>query len=211
MKRATYILLLTVSFFFCTGTNQPLTVRSVMDGDTVLLNNGQFVRYIGIDAPEINYKNKKADPFGFEAKEKNIKMVSGKSVRMVLGKQKKDHYGRLLAYVYLYNGTFVNREMIKSGLAWVLYKEPNIKFSGELLRFQQTAMSGKRGLWNQWEEEQEGHYIGNSQSKRFHHPVCPYGRMIKPRNRVVLKKKWDAFFEGFSPCKKCCSQAEVQK
>ena len=71
-------------------------VAAVIDGDTIEIEGGQWVRYLGIDTPEIG------QPFYEEARNKNKELVLGKNVRLDICKSEpKDKYGRLLAYVYI--------------------------------------------------------------------------------------------------------------
>ncbi len=177
-------------------------VRWVDDGDTIVLMDGRRIRYIGINAPEIAHDNKKAEHYGYEAKDFNEKLVFKKRVRLEFDKKKYDQYGRLLAYVFLQDGSFVNATMIAKGYAYFLSKSPNVRYDEKLLMFQRNAMSAKKGIWRNWEKK-EGRYIGNRKSKRFHLETCPFGKRIGKRNRIYFLKKWDAFWAGFAPCKRC--------
>jgi micrococcal nuclease len=79
-------------------------VRWVNDGDTIVLKDGRRVRYIGINSPEVSHDGRKTDPYADSAKNYNKRLVFAKQVRLEFDKEKKDHYGRLLAYVYLKGG-----------------------------------------------------------------------------------------------------------
>jgi micrococcal nuclease len=179
-----------------------ICVKWVIDGDTIVLDDGRHVRYIGINAPEIAHEDQEAEPFGYAAKKYNQYLVGSKKVRLEFDKEKHDRYGRLLAYVFLVNGTFVNKTMIKKGFACVLPRKPNVKYEGILLQSQREAMSAKRGIWGNWKEK-KGEYFGSKKSRRFHLKKCPYGKRIKKRNRIFFKRKWDAFWSGFAPCERC--------
>ncbi|MBU4289391.1 MAG: thermonuclease family protein, partial [Proteobacteria bacterium] len=126
------------------------SVRWVDDGDTIVLMDGRRVRYIGINAPEIDHKDKKAEPCGYSTKNYNKNVVLSKKVRLEFDKGKHDQYGRLLAYVFLEDGTFVNEVMIKQGHAYCLYRDPNRKYNKKLLRAQRDAMIVKMGIWKNW-------------------------------------------------------------
>ncbi|MEA1945830.1 MAG: thermonuclease family protein [Thermodesulfobacteriota bacterium] len=177
-------------------------VKWVNDGDTIVLADGRHVRYIGINAPEIDHENKKAELFGYQAKKYNKTLVSSKMVRLEFDKETHDRYGRTLAYVFLSNGVFVNNVMIEQGYAYCLSRRPNIKYDQVLLQSQGDAMSAKRGIWSNWKEK-KGRYWGNRRSKRFHYTTCPFGRRIARGNRIVFLRMWDAFWAGYAPCKKC--------
>jgi micrococcal nuclease len=178
------------------------TVRWVDDGDSIVLQDGRHVRYIGINAPEIQHEERKAEPFGDKAKSINQKLVFHKDIRLEYDREKKDRYGRTLAYVYLRNGLFINAEMISQGAAYFLYLRPNTKHTELFIRKQQEAMQAGRGLWQNWRES-NSEYVGNKNSRRFHLPSCPFARQIKAANRVRFSKKWDAFRAGYAPAKRC--------
>ncbi|MBI3335237.1 MAG: thermonuclease family protein [Candidatus Portnoybacteria bacterium] len=75
-------------------------VARVIDGDTIELENGQRVRYIGIDTPETSDPRKPIQCFGIEAAKKNQELVEGKMVRLEKDVSERDRYARLLRYVY---------------------------------------------------------------------------------------------------------------
>jgi micrococcal nuclease len=185
------------------GETWPI-VKQVIDGDTILLSDGRYVRYIGINAPEIDYDKKRAEPFGYKAKSLNKRLVLGKKIRLELDKETHGPYGRLLAYVFSREGKFVNKELIGHGYAYVLFLKPNVKYNKLLLNFQRDAMSAKKGMWGNWKEKEDV-YVGNRRSKRFHHKNCPFGKKIKKSNRKIFSRKWDAFWAGFAPSKRCLS------
>lgn len=203
-KNISLLLYLIILFFITVSyAAQLYIVKVVYDGDTIMLNNRKHVRYIGIDSPEMNYKKGNASPFGLEAKKTNEKLLSGKSVQLEYDIQKKDHYERILAYVYTTDGIFLNNEMIRKGYAWSLFKRPNTKYSKVFLSSQRYAMSNKLGIWINWQEKDGVKYLGNIKSKRFHRMNCTFGKQTVYANRIIFHKKWDAFYAGFSPCRKC--------
>ncbi len=177
-------------------------VKRVYDGDTIVLADGRHIRYIGINAPEIDHENKKAEPFGYAAKKYNKTLVLSKVVRLEFDKQIHDRYGRTLAYVFLNNGEFVNKLMIEKGYAYCLFRSPNKNYDQVFLQSQRNAMSAKRGIWRNWKEK-KARYWGNRRSKRFHDTTCAFGKKINGENKIVFTRTWDAFWAGYAPCKKC--------
>jgi micrococcal nuclease len=126
------------------------TVVSVVDGDTIwVVLNGERekVRYIGIDAPETQHPVKGVQAYGHEAKAANRKLVEGKTVRLEFDVGRRDKYGRLLAYVYLEDGTFVNAWLVEQGYAQVMTVPPNVKYQDLFLKLQREARDTNRGLW----------------------------------------------------------------
>jgi endonuclease YncB( thermonuclease family) len=182
--------------------NEWVRVKWVNDGDTIMLADGRHVRYIGINSPEIDHENKKAEFFGYEAKKYNKTLVLSKMVRLEFDKETHDRYGRTLAYVFLSNGVFVNNVMIEQGYAYCLSRRPNIKYDQVLLGSQREAMSARRGIWR-CRQEKKGKFWGNRRSKRFHYTTCPFGKRIARANKIVFLRTWDAFWAGYAPCKKC--------
>jgi micrococcal nuclease len=202
--RPAFLILL---IFFCAlpGTASAdgfVLVKRVIDGDTIVLADGRRVRYIGINAPELGNESGPAERFGPEARDYNRKLMSGEKIRLEFDCERHDQYGRILAYVFLPDDTFVNAELVKSGNAYCVFKRPNTKYDSLLLRLQQEAMTGKAGLWEKYPNE-EGPFLGNTHSMRFHRMTCPFGRKTAVKNRTVFRTSFDAYLSGYSPCKRC--------
>jgi micrococcal nuclease len=135
----------------------PLTARvtHVVDGDTidVRLANGDedTVRYIGIDTPETVKAGTPVQCGGPRAHEVNDRLVYGKSVTLRFDAERRDVYGRLLAYVYLprpgARPLFVNAELVRRGLARTLTIPPNDSFAALFDRLATRAGVLGRGLW----------------------------------------------------------------
>ena len=209
MKRTIFIYIIIFYGFLIGAQNAPAEiwykVRWVDDGDSIVLQDGRHVRYIGINAPEIQHGDQHAELFGDKAKTINKELVFQKKVRLEYDREKKDRYGRTLAYLYLPDGLFLNAEMIVQGAAFHLYLKPNTKFTSLLIEKQCEAMLAGRGLWQDWRES-KAEYIGNKRSRRFHLPACPFAKKIKSTNKVRFSKKWDAFWAGYAPAKRCATQ-----
>ncbi len=205
MKRPLYLLVLFLVLVAtsCPARKETHYVRWVIDGDTVVLENGQKVRYASINAPEIPHEDEPGEPFGREALKANIRLVKKKYVLLEIAEEPRDRFGRLLAYVFLPDGTFVQEALLAQGLAFVCYMPPNTKYFSLLLAAQRRAMRKGLGLWGGDFFRGEPYYLGNRRSRRFHRPDCPLGRKTAPRNRVVFKDMKEAFFEGYCPCKRC--------
>ncbi len=122
-------------------------VQRVVDGDTAVLATGERVRYIGVDTPELHHPRKPVEFYAREAKEFNRNLVEGKTVRLEWDVQRYDKYGRLLAYLFLPDGTFVNAELIRQGYAQLLTIPPNVKYADLFVRCQKEAREANRGLW----------------------------------------------------------------
>jgi micrococcal nuclease len=186
------------------GTAQWVHARWVNDGDTIVLNDGRKVRYLGINTPEIDYERHREQPYAYMAKRFNHKLVGRKKIYIEFEQKKTDRYGRLLAYVFLVDGTFVNRQLLAKGYGYCYPSPQSGKYDAILLKTQREAMSVQAGIWRQWREPGKGAgYLGNKRSKRFHLVGCPNGKQISRKNRHHFKTMWDAFFAGYAPAKEC--------
>ena len=124
----------------CKPASQLISVTQVIDGDTIIIEGGYHVRYIGIDAPESN------EPYYEEARQMNEDLVEGRQVRLESDVNDKDQYGRMLRYVYA-GDTFINAEMVRRGWAWSTAYPPDLKYQVYLEAMEKEARELKRGLW----------------------------------------------------------------
>lgn len=190
----------------CLADNFPKSGRvvKVIDGDTIELEGNVTVRYLGIDAPEIAHDDKPADCFGNEARQRNAALVLGKIVKLQYEEeQKTDRYGRVLAYVFLNDGTMVNELLVKEGYAFVLRDEKGFSYVTRFINAQRNAIKNRVGMWGACKYDREPYYIGNRRSFVFHRPGCSSGDSIAPSNRVRFENREEAFMEGFHPCRRC--------
>ena len=128
-------------------------VIRVVDGDTVHVRVGnrvEKVRYIGINTPETNHPTRGEEPGGRAATAVNSRLVGDRTVRLEPDVQTRDHYGRLLAYVWV-NGPggelMVNAEMVRLGYAQVMTVPPNVRHAELFRKLQADAREHRRGLW----------------------------------------------------------------
>ena len=122
-------------------------VAKVVDGDTIELTDGRKVRYLGIDTPETVHPSKPVQCFGKEASDYNKSLVGGQYVRLVRDVEDKDKYGRLLRYVYMEDGTFVNLALVAQGYAYAYTYPPNVAHAKEFVAAQAQARTSGTGLW----------------------------------------------------------------
>lgn len=125
---------------------QKVLVTRVIDGDTVEIEGGEKVRYIGIDTPETVDPRKPVQCYGKEASDKNKELVEGKEVKLEKDISETDKYGRLLRYVWL-GDILVNEYLVKEGYAQVSTYPPDVKYQDRFLAAQREARENKRGLW----------------------------------------------------------------
>ncbi len=123
-------------------------VKRTIDGDTLELDTGERVRLIGVNSPETNHPTRGLEPYGHQATAFTKKMVEGKNLRLEYDVERKDKYGRTLAYAYLEDGTFINAELVRQGYAQIMTIPPNVKYVDLFVRLQREARQARRGLWS---------------------------------------------------------------
>ena len=184
------------------GQTGPCPFKGI-ESDTILLESGDQVRYLGIDAPEVDHDGGGSEFMAKAAWKINRKTVKGRPVRLELDRETQDRYGRILGYVFLKDGRMVNDLLIQQGMAHVMVKSKGLAYWDLLLESQRKAMKKKKGIWAAKAKDKERSYLGNSSSFRFHRPDCSFGKKISKNNRVTFKKPYDAYWEGYSPCRHC--------
>jgi len=141
MRPTVFILaVLTLSLVIHASTAR---VRHVSDGDSFIIESGERVRMIGVDAPELT------DPFGAEAKSHLAELIRGKTVTLERDPQNQDRdvHGRLLRFVAL-NGADINRQMIVDGFAYALLRYPFARERCDAYReAERVARSARLGIW----------------------------------------------------------------
>jgi micrococcal nuclease len=125
------------------------TVLRVVDGDTIevsLDGEEEDVRYIGVDTPESVKPDTPVQCYAKRASHFNESLVAGRRVELVLDAERRDVYGRLLAYVYV-GKRFVNAALVRRGYARTLTIPPNDRYAGLFDRLERAAGDAGRGLW----------------------------------------------------------------
>jgi len=147
MGSKTWLLIIMLSLILllgsCSSPPDTAMVVQVIDGDTITIEGGYSVRYIGIDAPEVHPK---LEAFGMEAWQANYKLVEGKEVRLERDVSETDRYGRLLRYVYV-DDILVNAELVRQGLAQAKAYPPDTRYQGYLEEMEAEAREAGRGIW----------------------------------------------------------------
>lgn len=132
--------------------DQTVRLKKINDGDTVTLENGRLVRFIGINTPEINfYHLNKSAPYALQAKALLEKYIHpGDKLHLVFDKTKQDRYGRKLAYVYSKTGQNLALLQLRAGFAhhWVIGE--NDKFWRCFQDAERQARLRKKGVWSRF-------------------------------------------------------------
>ncbi|MBI2847681.1 MAG: thermonuclease family protein [Chloroflexi bacterium] len=146
LRRFGFLPLLLVSLLLPACVSSPATTTDtvrviyVIDGDTIEIEGGYRVRYIGMDTPE------RGEAFYIEATQANRQLVAGERVRLERDVSETDRYGRLLRYVWV-DDVMVNAELVKLGLAEARAYPPDTRYQGLLDRLEGEARAAEKGMW----------------------------------------------------------------
>jgi len=193
---------------------RPVRVGRVVDGDTIVLENGLHVRYIGADSPEIYRFTKDPQPFAPEASKANAELVEGREVRLEFEDEKIDRHGRVLAHVYVEAGeppgeVSVEESLIRSGLATATHIRPNVRLYRRFRAIEEEARAADAGLWSQSPgshgsvDDPSAPFVASSRSTVFHKADCPAAKKISPANLLHYKTKAAARASGRKGCQLC--------
>lgn len=129
------------------------TVVRVIDGDTFVAQGVDQkdirIRLLGIDTPESVHPTKPIECFGKEASQFLKEMVEGKRVRLLRDESQDttDRYGRVLAYVFLEDGTHVNEQLLQQGYAYEYMYRDAYTYRDVFVEAERNAKDAERGLW----------------------------------------------------------------
>lgn len=189
-------------------------VRKVVDGDTVVLENGVHIRYLGVGAPETGHFVKDKAPMADESTRRNVELVEGKQVRLRLGREPLDMYGRILAQVIIMNDgspeTEAGRVLVEEGLARPMGLGIGKEELQQLKILEDSARAAKRGIWSLEEQASKASpdgkpYCGSSTKPAsiYHLLMCPSAKRIKAENRHYYSSIDEAEAAGRNACSKC--------
>jgi len=126
-----------------------VTVSHVYDGDTIRTTDGEKIRLLGINTPEVAHNDEPGQPLGQKARLRLEQLIAGQSVQLRLDEDQKDTYGRTLAQIYLRDGSWVNEMLVFEGLAHVYTFVPNFHWAATLIQAEQEARNKTLGIWRE--------------------------------------------------------------
>ncbi len=128
---------------------EPVLVRYVPDGDTVVLANNRKIRLIGINAPEAQQDGQPAQALAIEARDRLRRLLfeQGNKAHAVYGLNEKDRHGRYLAHLWLPDGTNLSAQLLRDGLGWAVAIPPNTRFLDCYIASERLARDARSGVW----------------------------------------------------------------
>ena len=174
----------------CVSTHfdEEVELKSVIDGDTVILADNRHIRLIGINTPEINHDNlKQSDAGALEAKKALINLTKNQqSIHLVYGTERHDRHGRTLAHLYLKNGLNIQQELLRQGLAMPLRIGPNLSFADCYHKSSLSARAQNQGLWSLAQYQPQNVSTLNDSDRGFRLILGKVERVTESRSSIWL-------------------------
>ncbi len=191
---------------------QSAVVHEALTGDTVRLQGGKILKYNCLQAPPLQSAILLVRQYGSDSLQFNKNLVEGKKIWVEWGSQIRDNHNHLLGYVFLEDGTFVNKEIIKAGQARVVAPPPNLKYISNFRHAELEARRDKRGLWKEEPENPflKHDYIGEKNTKIYYLPTSPELERIPKANLVTFRSRIEAKAAGYRACFDCREKDEEE-
>ena len=175
----------------------------VVDGDTIYLDNGKKIRFVGVNTPERGVE-------GYIASKNFVqKLCLNKKVGIDIDDRKhNDKYGRTLAVVIV-DGKNVNEMLLKEGLAEIMYMPPSefypYDWAGTNTHVADTHSSSSASTSSQTSSgsSDSGSYVANANTGKFHVSGCDSVSKMSEKNKVFFSSRDEAINQGYVPCKRC--------
>jgi micrococcal nuclease len=181
------LLIIAGLLFFATPAlaqnTQTVTVERVVDGDTIEVNPPlswtEDVRLLGVDTSETVDPGEPVEPYGPEASAFTKRQLEGERVTLIFDQEKRDQYGRTLAYVRISGQSVTfNETLLKQGYAQLYVVPPNDRFEARFSQAQDQARQAQRGIWGLPKDQQceladRGNGVGEGS------PGCQ-GQVLRP-------------------------------
>lgn len=165
----------------------PATIAEVFDGDTLLTTEGEHIRLVNINTPEVAHDKTPAQPYGEEARHYMTQRVKGQKVEVKTARKKTDKYKRTLAEIFL-KGQSLNEEMIAQGLAHVYTFPDNSENVQPLHNLEDAARRQRKGLWQspRWQVMVAGSSVPDAWIGEFHIVEGTVRNVVPMKDRVYL-------------------------
>lgn len=178
----------------------------VVDGDTIYLDNGKKIRFVGVNTPERGVE-------GYIASKNFVqKLCLNKKVGIDIDDRKhNDKYGRTLAVVIV-DGKNVNEMLLKEGLAEIMYMPPSefypYNWAGSNTHVADTHSSSSSSSTSHSSDSSSsssgsGSYVANANTGKFHVASCSSVSKMSEKNKVYFSSRDSAVNQGYVPCKRC--------
>ena len=190
-------------------SKQSVVVDKALSGDTVQLKGGKILKYIGVEAYRLESKVDLARDYAQKALNFNAALVNAKKITVEWDNRIRDDQNRLLGYVFLEDGRFVNQELLAAGQAKSRVVAPNRRYAALLRAAEDAAKKEKRGLWLKEPKSPYGdkRFIGEKSTKIYYLPRSPELERIPEAQLIYFNSRVDAVAAGFHSCHECRAES----
>ncbi len=123
-------------------------VKKVIDGDTIILQNNDKVRFLGVNTPELGHGKFRDEPLANQARQFVKRKIQGREVHLKNERTQKDKYGRRLAQIYTQNGENIQTGLLERGLAFVVaIGEGEFEYIDGYIAAESKAREANKGVW----------------------------------------------------------------
>lgn len=131
------------------GAGQRVSSKYVIDGDTLQLVDGRRVRLIGVNAPETGRQGEVSEPYAQAAKKELLRLVKNADLRLLVGEEPDDRYGRTLGHLFDAAGANIEARLLRQGLGFTVAVPPNLLLLDCHLQQEQAARIQRKGVWRE--------------------------------------------------------------
>lgn len=190
----------------CPADAESAVVTDAHDGDTITLEDGRKVRYIGLDTPEVAGRNSADEPGAREATDRNKQLVVGRRVRLEYDVEREDRFGRTLAYVWIQDASgkdaMVNELLLREGMGSVFPFKETHRYAEVFGKAQATARRAGVGIWTTPWVGDAPYYVAYNK-ERFHASTCDGLENATKENEVRFATLEEALDSGRAWCRNC--------
>ncbi len=169
-------------------------IKKVYDGDTIILENGERVRLLGVNTPEISSRYRRGEAGGKAAQAWMKEQLSGGEAYLEYDQEKRDKYDRLLAHVFLPSGAHLNMDLVAEGLAVMSIIPPNVRYADDFLAVQQVAEKQGLGMWSIASyKRREAKRVTSHKFKGWRRYLAEANSITSSKRfyRLIISKKFD--------------------
>lgn len=190
----------------CPPGLEEVVVVDAHDGDTIKLEDGRRVRYIGIDTPELGRGAEAPEPGALEARDRNQQLVVGRKARLEFEKDKEDDYHRLLAYVWIQDASgkdiLVNELLLREGMGSVYPRSATRRYAQVFSRAQLAARRARVGIWKEPWNGYAPYYVAYN-DEVFHASTCEGILNANKAKEIRFPTLDEALDSGRAWCRNC--------
>jgi len=169
-------------------TDRHVQVRYVHDGDTLHLSNGEKVRLLGINTPELARDGQPNQPFAAQSRERLRQLVKNSHHQLLIkmDREKRDRYGRLLAHLYTPDGNSLSAQLLHDGFATLLAIPPNLDGLDCYAQVEKQAQKSQKGIWQLAQHQPVASIKVNKHHLGYRHVFGKVVRIGKGRRNLWL-------------------------